>query len=178
MDLVGKNNPWSREWYCPRPNCYPCQGRRILAMEEVEESLKMADCNRQDEVTIRRSKEEKVAVPTCTREGINYSLECVTCRKLGKRSVYYGESSRSGFQRGGEHAQEIEDGILSHPLVLYFWEEHQGRRQEVMMRITSTHLTALDRQVTESVNILTAGNQKEGALNQKNEWGGAKIPYY
>ena len=44
------------------------------------------------------------------------------------------------------------------------------------MRITSTHLTALDRQVTESVNILTAGTQKEGVLNQKNEWGGAKIP--
>ena len=33
MDLVGKNNPWSREWYCPRPNCYPCQGRRILALK-------------------------------------------------------------------------------------------------------------------------------------------------
>ena len=42
-----------------------------------------------------------------------------------------------------------------------------------MMRVTSTHLTALDRQITESVNIL-AGNS--GSLNQKTEWGGAKIP--
>ena len=44
-----------------------------------------------------------------------------------------------------------------------------------MMRITSTHLTALDRQITESVNILTI-DSKGGSLNQKTEWGGAKIP--
>ena len=62
MDLVGKNNPWSRDWYCPRPNCYPCQGRQILAAEEVEESLRMAECG-QNEVITRRNKEEKVAIP-------------------------------------------------------------------------------------------------------------------
>ena len=44
------------------------------------------------------------------------------------------------------------------------------------MRVLSRHLTALDRQVEESVNILEAGKVPEESLNSKNEWGGAKIP--
>ena len=170
MELVGKSNPWSREWFCPRKNCVPCKGRLLLAAEDAEERLQMAE---KKEGVVKRSQESRVAIPSCTGEGVNYILECAACRKSGKQVAYYGETSRSAFQRGAEHVQEIEDGILSHPLVLHFWEQHQGRRQEIMMRVTSTHLTALDRQITESVNIL-AGNS--GSLNQKTEWGGAKIP--
>ena len=44
------------------------------------------------------------------------------------------------------------------------------------MRVVSRHLTALDRQVEESVNILESGKVPEKSLNSKNEWGGAKIP--
>ena len=67
-------------------------------------------------------------------------------------------------------------GVISHPLVLHFWECHSGKRQEVLMRVISRHLTALDRQSTESVNILESGKVPEESLNSKNEWGGAKIP--
>ena len=72
--------------------------------------------------------------------------------------------------------KEIREGVISHPLVLHFWESHSGRRQEVLMRVVSRHLTALDRQITESVNILESGKVPEESLNSKNEWGGAKIP--
>ena len=44
------------------------------------------------------------------------------------------------------------------------------------MRTISSHLTALDRQAAESVNILEAARKPEESLNQKSEWGGAKIP--
>ena len=66
--------------------------------------------------------------------------------------------------------------MLTHPLVLHFWEEHGGSKQEVLMRILSAHLTPADRQVQESVNILAANKNPEESLNQKSEWGGAKIP--
>ena len=44
------------------------------------------------------------------------------------------------------------------------------------MRVVSAHLTALDRQTTESVNIVEASRNPGESLNSKTEWGGAKIP--
>ena len=42
--------------------------------------------------------EDKVALPSCTTEGVNYLLECVTFRRQGKRRTYH-----------GEHIREIEE---------------------------------------------------------------------
>ena len=44
------------------------------------------------------------------------------------------------------------------------------------MRILSRHLTPLDRQVRESLNISLASKQEEECLNLKSEWGGSKLP--
>ena len=44
------------------------------------------------------------------------------------------------------------------------------------MRVVSRYLTALDRQLTESVNILESEKVPEESMNLKNKWGGAKIP--
>ena len=74
-----------------------------------------------------------------------------------------------------DHRREIEDG-WQHPLVIHFCEEHRGRKQDILLRVLSSHLTALDRQTTESVNIIQAGMNPGMALNNKSEWGGAKVP--
>ena len=76
-----------------------------------------------------------------------------------------GESSRSVFQQGKEHWKEIEEGVVAHPLVIQFMEEHGGRRQETMLRVLSGHLTSLSRQTTESANILESGKKLGEALN-------------
>ena len=90
--------------------------------------------------------------------------------------MYYSETSHSPYQRGTEHLREIEEGVLYHPLVLHFWEEHMGKRQPVMMRVISAHLKPLERQVTESANILASNKVLRESLNLKTEWGGVKIP--
>ena len=87
------------------------------------------------------------ALPLCTREEINYELECITCRKAGVKRRYFGESGRSGFQRGCEHVRHITAGAIEHPLVQHMLEEHDGVEQPTIMRISSTHKTALERQV-------------------------------
>ena len=46
----------------------------------------------------------------------------------------------------------------------------------MLMRIILTHLTPLDRQTTESINILEGDTKPGESLNTKTEWGGAKIP--
>ena len=60
-------------------------------------------------------------------------------------------------------------------MAVHYWEEHTGRKQEAMMRILSTHLTPLDRQTMESVNIIEAERKLGESLNMKTEWGRAKI---
>ena len=80
------------------------------------------------------SRKDRIAKAACTTEGINYVIECRTCRENGTKRRYYGESSRSAFQRGIEHNKEIENGVLSHPLVAHFWEDHGGSPQDILMR--------------------------------------------
>ena len=72
--------------------------------------------------------------------------------------------------------REVEQGTATHPLVLHFREEHQEERQPILMRVLSRHMTALDRQVTESLNIITTSKVPEECLNLKSEWGGSKLP--
>ena len=90
------------------------------------------------------------------------------------QKMYFGETSRSGYQRAGEHKKEIDNGVATHPLVIHFCEEHQGRKQEVIFRVLSSHLTALERQTVESINILAAGRDLGDILNNKSEWGELK----
>ena len=52
-----------------------------------------------------------------------------------------------------ESTREIRLGKLVHPMVQHFLEEHDGRRQSVLMKVITKHLQALERQVRESVNI-------------------------
>ena len=88
MDLVGRNNPWAKEWFCPRENCSPCQGRRLLALEEAEETTILLDKSTGKGEVKKKRPEDKVALPSCTGEGVNYVLECYTCRRNGNRRMY------------------------------------------------------------------------------------------
>ena len=73
------------------------------------------------------SKEQVRASPKCTSEGFGYLIECWPCRLEGKMFTYVGESSRSPYQRGREHWQELEMRKPTHPLVIHSEEEHEGR---------------------------------------------------
>ena len=169
---VGSNNPWNREWSCPRRTCLPCQGQAILGAEEEKEALRMVAQGQEEQKTATWPREDTRSLPGCTSEGCNYVLECLHCRNEGIKRRYYGETSRSPFQRGNEHMREISDGLASHPLTIHFREEHGGRQQEVLMRILSRHISSLDRQVVELLNILKASRTSEECLNLKSEWGG------
>ena len=84
MELVGNNNPGAREWWCPRHDCAPCQGRRVLGQEEIEDTLKRSD----GEEVPKKSLQDRTALPSCVGEGINYVIECQTCRRNGIRRQY------------------------------------------------------------------------------------------
>ena len=55
--------------------------------------------------------------------------------------------------------------LFGKKLVAHFREEHGGQTQDILMRTLSRHLTPLDRQVRESLNIMKASANIEEYLN-------------
>ena len=39
----------------------------------------------------------------CTKQGVNYKIECITCKEEGKAVSYIGESAPTMCDRGAEH---------------------------------------------------------------------------
>ena len=68
-------------------------------------------------------------------------------------------------------------GKLAHPMVLHFWEQHEGRKQPILMRVNSRHLDTLERQVRENINIEKCVKVAQECLNLQNQWAGSKIPH-
>ena len=62
METVGRNNPNAKEWYCPRQDCEPCKGRRILGAEEAEDTIRRAEGHQ----VPKRTREDRTALPCCT----------------------------------------------------------------------------------------------------------------
>ena len=85
-----------------------------------------------------------------------------------------GREQQAAFQRGAEHERNIKAGKIVHPMVQYFWEQHRGVRQQVLMRVVLKHLIALDRQVRERINIENSSRNEEEYLNLKNVWAGSR----
>ena len=79
-----------------------------------------------------------------------------------------GREQQICYQRGAEHERDGKAGKKAHPIVQHFLEQHNGVRQEVIMRVVSKHLAALDIQVRESVNIDKSSRNEEECLNIKN----------
>lgn len=111
----------------------------------------------------------------CLREGIVYSIECLKCKREGTEGRYYGESSRSGYERYTEHERAIRRRWKDHPVTKHMAEVHPDDEvPEVTMKVESYHSKAMERQVSEAVKI--ARNTAEYVLNDKSEWNLAYIP--
>ena len=109
----------------------------------------------------------------CRREGITYSLICEECGD--DVCQYFGESGRNAYTRGLEHlaniqAQDENKSVLK----LHSLHHHNGRGDvNFTMKVTGTHTSSLDRQVTERVNI--ENFQGQVLMNRRNELGGVRI---
>ena len=111
----------------------------------------------------------------CRRRNVTYSNQCQQCLALGRDSVYYGESARSAFERGTEHARdrvaEKEDSHMhQHIIAEHFGEEGV----KFKMKIEKVHRTAMYRQIHEAVLIKMNGHKN--ILNSKTEFNSCVLP--
>ena len=67
----------------------------------------------------------------------------VSCRKQWLKLIYIGESSSSSHQRGMEHKKEVRNDNAAHQILIHFKEEHGGVEQKIILRVLSTHRSAL-----------------------------------
>ena len=126
MDQVGRTNPWAKESTFPRTICVPCQDRGVLAVEADEEALEIAGTasEGQDSYVRKKRPEDKVALSSCRGNG---GISCAGMFEVQARKnlvyvlqIYLHKCLPESY---GTY-EEITEGVLSHPLVVYFWREH------------------------------------------------------
>ena len=145
-NILHVTNPWA-EGKCERAGCYPC------ATGETK---------------------------CCYKRNIVYTNTCRQCKgadgkgEAGTGAWYVGESSRSAFERGGEHWN---DWVKKQPDSHIFKHQelaHPDQEQpDFEFRIKGSFRSALERQVTEAVLIRRAG---AAALNSKGVYNRCSLP--
>ena len=112
------------------------------------EPLKTPGCGRDDCFPCRSSKPGK-----CEKNGVGYKIQCETCKRAGKLSLYDGETGCNCYTRGKQHQNALrlkdeENALWKHCLV-----EHDGEEAEFSMKQTNVFQSCLTRQVNEAVRI-------------------------
>ena len=112
------------------------------------EPLKTPGCGRDDCFPCRSSKPGK-----CEKNGVGYKIQCETCKRDGKLSLYDGETGCNCYTRGKQHQNALrlrdeENALWKHCLV-----EHDGAEAEFSMKQTNVFKSCLTRQVNEAVRI-------------------------
>ena len=83
---------------------------------------------------------------------------------------YYGESSRTLYERMVEHQRKMEKGDTESPLVEHHQEMHQDAPIKMKPELVRSQLKPLQRQVLEGQLVANATEDIQ-LMNRKGEWG-------
>ena len=103
-------------------------------------------------------------------------MTCMKCEQVGTTAVYWGETARTGYERGQEHIAGMESRYEKNALWKHSYLYHEGKlgAGEIKMEIIEGHRSPLNRQIHEGVELYT--NAASIIMNSKSEWGNSKIP--
>ena len=111
----------------------------------------------------------------CRRENLTYTMTCVTCSTDGVKRVYWGETSRTLYQRGKEHWSDYLSESDKSSLFKHSSSAHPKSPPEWKIKVFNYHEKPLRRQVEEGILINNARGDE--LLNSKSEiTRGGKIP--
>ena len=171
QDLITRSDPWKGS-DCHRPNCLPC---------------------------LTKIKTEKYKNQDCHKRSIVYETRCLTCQEQEHNRIdnleieesekreqklrtklykYIGETSRSGFERGWEHLNDLAQlkptsHMLKHILLTH--PEQDMSEVQFGMRTTRTCMSSFERQIYESVSIQKE-RQEHFVLNSRTEYNRCSLP--
>ena len=109
-----------------------------------------------------------------TKRNILYFSTCIMCKQEGKEQVYVGESSRSSYERGGEHEKDFERRMGDSHILKHLEVVHPGVIEpKFEFRVAQTFQSALTRQVSEAVMIRRKG---DAVINSKGVYNRCYLP--
>ena len=171
QDLLTKADPW-KGTDCSRENCLLC---------------------------FTKQKTEKLTTQDCHKRNIVYETRCLTCemeqrdkieemeleqhekkKLIGKIKLfkYIGETSRSSFERGWEHTNDMAQlkpgsHMLKHALLNH--KEQEMEQVVFGMKIIRTCTSSFERQIYESVTIQQE-RKEHFVLNSRSEYNRCSLP--
>ena len=91
----------------------------------------------------------------CKIRNVTYVTRCLACSGRGDDSKYYGESSRTAYERGCEHAKDYQEESEESHMFKHQVLDHPEEETKPLfeMRIARQHKSAFERQVHEAVLI-------------------------
>ena len=171
QDMLTKSNPWQGQ-DCLRQNCLLCNSKTRTGKATSQE---------------------------CMKRNIVYETTCATCEKmqleelenseLGEEEIkdkkrklvlykYIGESSRSAYERGWEHINDLTRLSPKSHMLKHVLSQHPGQdilSIEFNMKVHKYCKTSFERQVLESVTIQHERNKHE-LMNSKSEYNRCSLP--
>ena len=105
-----------------------------------------------------------------------YQITCADCKVSGVSAEYFGETSRSFWDRFSEYRQSLASRS-GNSCVLKHWNEHHQDLEEppvYLYKIIRKCKTATQRQLIEALRI--EGFEGDIAMNSKGEWGRNFVP--
>ena len=109
----------------------------------------------------------------CNKENVTYKITCA--ENCGRKDVYQGETSYSGYTRGKEHLEKLRNRDPKSALFNHCQIEHNGNPVQFRMDITGTfHRDSTLRQITEGVEIQRTEQQR--LMNTRSEWNSSLVP--
>ena len=171
QNLLTRSNPWKGH-DCTRDNCLLC---------------------------FTKNKTEKNMTQECHKRNIVYETRCLTCEQLEqdridqleiteqektnkkketKQYKYIGETSRSAFERGWEHMNDMAQLKSGSHMLKHVVDKHQEQDMAEIqfgMRILKHCKTSFERQVYESV-IIQNERQEHFLLNSRSEFNRCSLP--
>ena len=111
----------------------------------------------------------------CKKRNITYKTSCLECMATGKKVEYFGETARSGFERGLEHQDDFKKEMdESHMWKHQVLEHPDQQKVKFKMKVIKQHRSAFQRQVHEAVLIqLNSGGE---ILNSRGEYNRCNLP--
>ena len=114
---------------------------------------------------------------SCRRPGVTYEIVCVLCENIGTKAVYFSESGKNAFSRGKKHLDDYKSGLSSHCMTIHQRVHHPDvplSSSNFRMIPVKAFGTALDRQVSEALNINNAN--VDILMNSGSEWRSRSLP--
>ena len=171
QDILTRSNPWKGQ-DCARTNCLLCHTKQ---------------------------KTNKNLTQECTKRSLVYETRCLTCENIEYNKIddldiqeqekeklkkevklykYIGETSRSAFERGWEHVNDMAKlSSKSHMLKHAIGVHPNKDMSEVQfgMRVLKYNTSSFERQIMESV-VIQVERQEHFLLNSRTEFNRCSLP--